>query len=145
MKTKNLIIGIIFVALPMAAIADGKLSNKPLPENITTYLTTHFSDTDVAFYKEKKCNKNEFYNIHLKNGIEIEFDKKGNLTDIDGNKKSIPSSILPTAIQSYLKEKYPEQSVWGIDKKKKNQLEVKLSNGWELLFDKNYQLVNIDD
>ena len=79
------------------------------------------------------------------NGIDIEMDRNGNWTEIDGHKNALPSSVIPEKIQKFISENYPNQTVFSLDRKDRGRIEVKLSNGWELLFDKNFQLINIDD
>lgn len=145
MKAKRLLIGLVLAVMPIVTMADGKLSNKPLPETISTFLTSHFADIKVAFHKEKNRLSDERYNIHLMNGIDIEMDRNGNWTEIDGHKNALPSSVIPEKIQRFISENYPNQTVFSLDRKDRGRIEVKLSNGWELLFDKNFQLINIDD
>lgn len=145
MKTKSFLIGLVLAVMPIVTMADGKLSQKPLPGVVSTFLATHFSDVKVAFHKEKNLFSNERYDVHLMNGVDVEFDKDGNWLEIEGKKTPLPISVLPVEIQKFIGEKYPDQSIFGIDKKERGRIEVKLSNGWELIFDKNFQLINIDD
>ena len=59
MNAKRFIIGLILMVMPIVSMADGKLSKDPLPGKICSFLTTHFPDVKVAFYKiEKNGNIN---------------------------------------------------------------------------------------
>lgn len=145
MNAKKLIIGCILAIVPIVSMA-GKLSKAPLPETISSFLSTHFSSIKVAFYKiDKNLFGIESYDVILTDGTDLEFDEKGRWIEIDGEKKALPLSVIPVEIQNYVKEHFPDQYVVCIDKKKRDRIEVQLNSGWELLFDKNYQIINIDD
>lgn len=146
MNAKRIIIGLILMVIPIVSIADGKLSKDPLPENISSFLTTHFPNVKVAFYKiEKNILRIESYDVILTDGTDLEFDGNGVWSEIDGEKKALPLSVIPPQVLKYVNEHFPDQYVVCLEKKKRDRLEVQLNTGWELLFDKDFQIVNIDD
>ena len=79
----------------------------------------------------------------LQNGTKLEFDKKGNLTEVDSKQDIVPAQLIPQAIRNYLKDNYAGQSVKKIEINK-NEYEVELSNGLDLTFNKHFQLIDID-
>ena len=79
----------------------------------------------------------------LQNGTKLEFDKKGNLTEIDCKQDIVPAQLIPQAIRNYLKDNYAGQSVKKIEMNK-NEYEVELVNGLDLTFNKHFQLIDID-
>ena len=79
----------------------------------------------------------------LQNGTKLEFDKKGNLTEIDCKLGIVPAKLIPQAIRNYLKENYPAQAVKKIEMNK-NEYEVELANGLDLTFNKHFQVIDID-
>ena len=83
------------------------------------------------------------YDVVLKNGTKLEFDKKGNLTEIDCKQGTVPTQFIPQAIKNYLKANYAGQSVKKIEMNK-NQYEVELTNGLDLTFNKHFQVIDID-
>lgn len=146
MNAKRFIIGLILMVMPIVSMADGKLSKDPLPDKICSFLTTHFPNVKVAFYKiEKNILRIESYDVILTDGTDLEFDGSGNWTEIDGEKKALPLSVIPPQVLKYVNEHFPDQFVVCLDKKKRDRVEVQLNSGWELLFDKNYQIINIED
>lgn len=146
MDVKRLFFVFMLALVPMFSMADGRLSKEPLPEKISDFLSTHFSNVKVAFYKiERNILRIESYDVILTDGTDLEFDRRGNWLEIDGEKNALPLTVIQTPILSYIKERFPDNYVVSLDKKKNNKLEVQLNNGWELLFDEEFNIVNIDD
>ncbi|MFW5623629.1 MAG: PepSY-like domain-containing protein, partial [Prevotella pectinovora] len=83
------------------------------------------------------------YDVVLKNGTKLEFDKRGNLTEIDCKQGIVPDQLIPQAINNYLKENYEGQSVRKIEINRK-EYEVELTNGLDLTFNKHFQLIDIE-
>ena len=83
------------------------------------------------------------YDVVLQNGTKLEFDKKGNLTEIDCKQSTVPDQLIPQAIRNYLMDNYAGQSVKKIEMNK-NEYEVELVNGLDLTFNKHFQLIDID-
>ena len=79
----------------------------------------------------------------LQNWTKLEFDKKGNLTEIDCKQGTVPAKLIPQAIRNFLKENYPAQAVKKIEMNK-NEYEVELANGLDLTFNKHFQVIDID-
>ena len=122
---------------------DKPISVKALPTKAQTLLTKHFSNQKVvlATIESNVIGKN--YDVVLKNGTKLEFDKKGNLTEIDCKQGTVPTQLIPQAIKNYLKANYARQSVKKIELNK-NEYEVELTNGLDLTFNKHFQLIDID-
>ena len=122
---------------------DKPISVNTLPAKAQALLTKHFSNQKVvlATIESNVIGKN--YDVVLKNGTKLEFDKKGNLTEIDCKQGTVPTQFIPQAIKNYLKANYARQSVKKIEMNK-NEYEVELTNGLDLTFNKHFQLIDID-
>ena len=83
------------------------------------------------------------YDVVLQNGTKIEFDKKGNVTEIDCKQGEVPVELIPQAINTYLQNNQPQQKVRKIEINK-NVYEVELSNGLDITFNKHFQVIDID-
>ena len=83
------------------------------------------------------------YDVVLHNGTKLEFDKKGNLTEIDCKQGAVPTALIPQQIAKFLKDNYAGQTVKKIEFKK-NEYEVELANGLDLTFNKHFQLIDVD-
>ena len=78
------------------------------------------------------------------NGEKVEFDRKGNWTEINCKLSSVPTALVPAKITQYVKSPYPGAKILEIEKDD-SQYEVKLSNMLEVTFNRNFQVVDIDD
>ena len=129
----------------MPANAD---NNKPikvteLPVKAQTVLSQHFNNQKVTFASIESGIIDKNYDVVLQNGTKLEFDKKGNVTEIDCKQGAVPEKLIPQAIYTYLQENHSGQTVRKIEFNK-NEYEVELSNGLDITFNKHFQVIDID-
>ena len=122
---------------------DKPISVNALPAKAQTLLSQHFNGQKVMLATIELGVVSRSYDVVLQNGTKLEFDKKGNLTEIDCKQATVPAKLIPQAIRNYLKENYPAQAVKKIEMNK-NEYEVELANGLDLTFNKHFQLIDID-
>lgn len=122
---------------------DKPISVNALPAKAQTLLSQHFNGQKVMLATIETGVINKSYDVVLQNGTKLEFDKKGNLTEIDCKQGKVPAKLIPQAIRNYLKKNYPAQAVKKIEMKK-NEYEVELANGLDLTFNKHFQVIDID-
>ena len=129
----------------MAANAgNGKpISVDALPAKAQTLLNNHFNGQKVMLATIESGVVSRSYDVVLKNGTKLEFDKRGNLTEIACKEGIVPDQLFPKAINNYLKENYEGQSVRKIEINRK-EYEVELMNGLDLTFNKHFQLIDIE-
>ena len=133
------------VSCNMAANAgnDKPISVNALPAKAQTLLNNHFNGQKVMLATIESGVVSRNYDAVLQNGTKLEFDKKGNLTEINCKQGIVPALLIPQAIKNYLKDNYAGQSVKKIEMNK-NEYEVELTNGLDLTFNKHFQLIDID-
>ena len=122
---------------------DKSITVNALPAKAQTLLNNHFNGQKVMLATIESGVVSRSYDVVLQNGTKLEFDKKGNLTEIDRKQGIVPALLIPQAIKSYLKDNYAGQSVKKIEMNK-NEYEVELTNGLDLTFNKHFQLIDID-
>jgi hypothetical protein len=117
-----------------------------LPASIKEFLSNHFIDKFAAAKKEK-----DEYDVVLRDGTEIEFDLNGNLKSIEvipNRGYSVPESVMPEAINTYIKSKYPNRLVEEFEVKTNKNYKYKVElSGYpeiELLFDANGNFIRLD-
>ena len=114
-----------------------------LPAKAQQYLK-HF-DSPVAYIEvdnDGVFGKN--YDVKLKDGSEIDFDKKGEWKSIDTNLKPVPATFVHKSIAAYVKKNYPDTFVSKIERDSRG-CDVELSNHMDLKFDTNGNFVRFDD
>ena len=133
------------VSCNMAANAgnDKPISVNALPAKAQTLLNNHFNSQKVMLATIESGVVSRSYDVVLQNGTKLEFDKKGNLTEINCKQGIVPALLIPQAIKNYLKDNYAGQSVEKIEMTE-NEYEVELTNGLDLTFNKHFQFIDID-
>ena len=122
---------------------DKPISVNALPAKAQTLLSQHFNGQKVMLATIETGVINKSYDVVLQNGTKLEFDKKGNLKEIDCKQGIVPALLIPQAIKNYLKDNYAGLSVKKIEMNK-NEYEVELTNGLDLTFNKHFQVIDID-
>lgn len=122
---------------------DKPINVNELPAKAQTLLSTHFKGQKVMLATIESGVVSRSYDVVLRNGTKLEFDKKGNLTEIDCKQGIVPSQLIPQPIKNYLKVNYRGETVRKIELNKK-EYEVELANGIDLTFNKHFQLIDID-
>lgn len=110
-----------------------------LPQTTQDFIKSNFSSATVKSAEREKDLLNfgngELYEVVLSNGIKMDFNKAGDLTEIDSrNNERIPDGVLPENIVAYVSENYGSTFIVGWEADKKQQ-EIVLSDGTELEFD----------
>lgn len=116
-----------------------------LPQTARNFISNHYANEKVALTKSEKEGLSSIeYKVILANGIEVEFDNKGNWTEVDAKNFSVPQDIIPANIKSYVQKSFPENNIVQINKSKKGY-EIELTNGIEVKFNKQGEFIKIDD
>jgi hypothetical protein len=116
-----------------------------LPKAAQSFISSNYGNDKVALVKsEKELMQSIEYKVVLASGIELEFDSKGNWTEVDAKSKSVPQGIVPAKIKSYVQKSFPNNNIVQINKDSKGY-EVELTNGIEVKFNKNAEFIKIDD
>ncbi|MEG1615754.1 MAG: PepSY-like domain-containing protein [Bacteroidales bacterium] len=143
---KFLLIVIALCSWQMFTFAD---NDKPvqlsqMPEKAQTFIKSHFDQKEISFSKMENEWFEKNYTVFFTNGESIEFDKNGEWIEIHSKVNGVQASVIPAPIRKYLEKNYPNEKVLKIDRDK-NNTEVELSNHMDIKFDKNYQIIDIDN
>ena len=138
---------VLFVRMLVLATTASAGNDKPiqvsqLPQTAQQFIKKYFGDRKVAFAKEESDFRKS-YEIAFTTGDKIEFDRKGEWTDIDCKYSAVPAGIVPAQIVAYIAENYPDSQVVQIEKDSRST-EVKLDNRMEIKFDKQYRVIEMD-
>lgn len=133
-------------AMNLVALAgnDKPIQVSEMPKAAQLFIKNHFADLSVAMAKVETDFLDKNYDVVFTNGNKVEFDKKGNWTNVDCEHTQVPVAILPEAIRQYVAKNYPDAKVLKIEVTDRKGYEVELSNGFELEFDKRMNVIDVD-
>ena len=123
---------------------DNPIKVAQLPQSAQQFIKSHFGNSKVAIAKMETDWLDKSYDVIFTDGNKLEFDKQGNWKEINCKYSAVPAGVIPAQILKYVSENYPDAKVLKIERDKKDY-EVKLSNRWELKFDLQFNLIDIDD
>ena len=115
-----------------------------LPVAAQKFLKAHFAEQSLTYAKVDGYMFDVDYEVRLADGTKIDFDRKGNWTNVERKAVALPEKLVPTKIAEYVAKHYTGSKVVKIERNKRS-FEVELSNGLELTFDTRYNLINVDD
>ena len=127
-----------------AEVGDVPIDAKALPAAAKHFLKSAFPDVEAVYAIKDMDFADVEYKVALSNGIVIEFNKKGEWKDIDGNGKALPEIVIPEVVRKTVQEKFPGRVVTDIAIDRGNY-EIKLDNGLEVELSGSGVIIEIDD
>ena len=118
-----------------------------LPAKAQTLVSTHFDTKDILMMQSEGLGVGKEYHVFFTDNSKVEFDNKGNLTEVKMFNKPVPDALIPAQILTFVKTKYPNEYIleYEWDKRDKNEkYQVKLSNRVELSFTSSFNLIGVD-
>ena len=114
-----------------------------LPSGIKEFLSNHFSDAKVVKYVKTTKLTKVTYKVELLGGIELKFNDKKEIVEIE-SKTKLPDSVIPSKILDYVAVNYPDNFIveWEIED---DHQEVELDNGLELEFTMSGEFIKVDN
>lgn len=138
------IIGIAIVLIANFAFAQEVIIPfNQLPAKAKTFIHQHFKDVKVMNVIQDKDAFSKDFDVNFENGTKVEFDRTGNWKEIKTVSGSVPSSLVPAKIKRYISNNYNGASIVEINKDA-YKIDIELSNGVDLDFDKNGNFLRID-
>lgn len=129
----------LFVIQGSTMASDKKISMDQLPMAAQTFIKKNFPNVNTTSITMDEDDND--YTVKLSDGTKVDFDSQGMWEDIECEKKTtVPMSIIPTQIQTFLKTSYKGIGVKEIERKSSGGYELELSNGKELEFNSKFRL-----
>ena len=140
------------VALMFATVVSAKAGDRErpitveqLPAAAQQFLAQNFKDLTVAFVVEDTKFVGSEYEVTYTDRTEIDFDSQGQWSCIERKYSALPASLIPQQIaDAVAKSNFPGQYVKKIERNAYTW-EVELSNGLEIKFDKQFNIIGYDD
>lgn len=131
---------VMTMSLTMSADDDDRvITFSQLPEAAQTFLKAHFG-TKVPLLVTADWDD---YTIRYESGEKIEFNRSGDWKDIECYNSKVPNEAVPAQISTYISQNYPGKSIIKLERHR-SVYEVKLNNGLEVEFNRNFQLICVD-
>ena len=133
---------VMSICLPLTLMADNDqvITFDRLPATAQAMLKQNFADKAPLVITADWDD----YKVMYTNGDKVEFDKKGNWRDIECKTSQVPAALIPAQIVANVNTTFPGAAVTEIDRDRRGY-SVKLSNGLELEYNRNFQIVELDD
>ena len=122
---------------------DRSIVPENLPDSYKSFLSCSFPEEGIAFVKEDRDFLIKKYEVLLTDGTKIEFRINGAWKEIKRHQAAVPDNLIPTEALIKVGELFPDSFIVKAEYERKN-LELKLDNGYELEFDRNLTLSNLD-
>ena len=122
---------------------DKPIEVSQMPQIAQTFIKQHFADRKIALSKMESVFFQKSYEVIFTDGDKVDFDKKGNWTEVNCKHSSVPVAVIPAPILTYVKKTYADTKVLKIERDDKDY-EVALSNRMELKFDTQFKLIDIE-
>ena len=143
-KLAFLLIGLVALQATAFAADDKPVKVTDLPQTAQKFISDHFSGHKVAMAKMYSELFEKSYEVIFTNGDKVEFDRSGEWTEVQYREGAVPAAIVPAAITKYVTENYPDAYIRSIERDR-HTYEVNLSNRWEIKFDLNFNVIDLDN
>ncbi len=126
--------------LAVCALMAVAATAKTLPEKAAKFLEVAFPERTLLLL-DAKVN----YEVMLDDYTEVDFDAKGNWTEINAKKQGeIPNSAVPAKILESIDKHFQGQKIVKIERGMRGDYEVELINGIEIKFNRDFIITEID-
>lgn len=123
---------------------DTPITFNELPEAAKEFVHKHFGKEQVSHVTLDNDIINKEYTLVFASGTKLEFNGDGDWKEVDCRYTEMPQGLVPEQIENYIKNNYPNSKIREI-KREHGGWEVKITGGWELTFNRDFKLVDIDD
>ena len=120
------------------------MNPKDLPAAAQTFIKQYFGDRKVSYIEVESELFSKTYAVVMTDRTKIEFDGKGSWEEVDCKRGVLPEALVPSYAKTFIGTQYPGVTCNKIERDR-GEVEVGLSNGLSLKFNKKGQLIDIDD
>lgn len=141
---KKILMLMTLTSLYFCAIAQNKvILFSDLPQAAQKFISNNYSAKEVSYVVMDKEFFSTSYEVKMNNGIEIEFDGKGNWKEVDAGLLSVPNNVVPKKIRQYVNKSFPNNEIVKISRNKR-KYEIELKNGLDIEFNKQGEFLRVD-
>lgn len=144
MKKWILLLGVLLISLP-GWCDDRPIDASALPRPAREFIARHFADARLILATvDRDIMEQTQYEVTFSDGRTVQFDARGEWSEVDCQRSRVPEAIIPQALRDYMAANYPDRFVREISRDKRSY-DLSLDRGLELEFDTRFRLVDFDD
>ena len=129
---KNILTLVLAIFLGTSAFAqNGMTTLEQLPATAQEFVKTYFSDYTIQYIFSDREFADVDYKVRFEDGTEIEFNAKGDWTDVSGKQNCIPTGFILKEITNYVNTYHNDLCITDIEREF-NRITVELSNNLEI-------------
>ena len=131
--------------LGVIAFAQEKISQfEQLPANSQEFIKTYFKDYKISYVLSDKEITDIDYKVRFEDGTEIEFNAKGDWTDVSSKQACIPTGFIIQEIVNFVNTNHNGMCITDIEREF-NRITIELNNSLEIEFNNKGKLISYDD
>lgn len=138
------VILVISLASSVFAYADDRpVTFSQLPVAAQTFINDTYPGEKVSYATVDDDFIRPDYTVVLASGVRVQFENDGRLEKIEA-KTGVPDKVVPVQIKAYIRMHYPDALIVEYEVGKRSY-DVKLANRLEFKFNRNFNLIEVDD
>ena len=142
---KNILTLAIALFLSVSAFAqNGMTQFNQLPATAQEFVKTYFNDYKIQYIFSDKEFADVDYKIRFEDGTEIEFNSKGEWTDVSSKQKCIPTGFILKEITDYVEMNHKDMCITDVEREF-NRITIELNDSLEIEFNSKGKLISYDD
>lgn len=123
---------------------NGLTKLEQLPAKAQEFVKTYFNDYNVTYVFSDKEFADVDYKVRFEDGTEIEFNAKGDWTDVSSKNKCIPTGFILKEITDYVEMNHKGMCITDVEREF-NRITIELNDNLEIEFNSKGKLVSYDD
>ena len=121
-----------------------QISFAELPSTAQTFMKRYFDKAQISrIFVEDEFESDQEFKVYMVGGDEVEFDAMGDWKEVKTIERPLPEGIVPQPIRAFVAQRYPEAKAHKISRDRRGY-EVDLDNGYELEFNRQFKLREVD-
>lgn len=143
MKNAFFILAISLISSVYAYADDRPVTFSQLPAAAQAFINDTYPGEKVSYATVDDDFIRPDYTVVLASGVRMQFENDGRLEKIEA-KAGVPDAVVPVQIRDYVRIHYPDAVIVEYEVGKRTY-DVKLTNRLEFKFNRNFNLIEVDD
>ncbi|MBQ4547804.1 MAG: PepSY-like domain-containing protein [Bacteroidales bacterium] len=144
MKKHILTLAAVLLLSFTSCAKDNLTQLEQLPTKAQEFVRTYFGDYTIQYVFSDKEFADVDYKVRFEDGTEIEFNAKGEWTDVSGNRNCIPTGFILKEITNFVEKNHKDLCITDIERDF-NRFTVELNGHLEIEFNNKGKFISYDD